>query len=101
VSGSRLIPLAPLNVGVASELGRDHAWAIEGVAYRTVASLRVRTVAGEATIGLHHMPVRARRHWPRIGHARWFARIFPLADKPLTITAFDRHGRVVAHRKVF
>jgi hypothetical protein len=90
----------PLDVGEGSGFGSADEWEIDGVAYRTVARLRVTTSdGGTVSFRPRHAPDAVVRRIPQLAHFRYFARFFPTSQQPVAVSALSPGGRVIAtHR---
>jgi hypothetical protein len=95
-----LIRQLPLVVGQGSDFGSAHEYEIDGYTYKTVTRLLVDTPHGVLTFRPHRAPRSARKRWPQLRRARFFVRFFASDNKPTTVTALDRHGKVLASEKV-
>jgi hypothetical protein len=83
----------PLTADRAEDAGpRDEA-ILDGFVYRTVATVQVQTDKRTLTLHPRPAPARARKRWPDLDKARFFAHFFASDDAPRTVTALAADGR--------
>jgi hypothetical protein len=69
---------------------------VEGVVYKTVASLRVDTAKRTVIIHARSAPAKALRSYRALKRYRFFMHWFAEGDRATRITALDRAGKPVA-----
>jgi len=86
----------PLMMDDADGIGETDEQLIDGVVYKTVASLRVETAKRTVVIHARPAPAKAIRSYRRLQDFRFFVHWFAAGDTPTKVTALDREGNVVS-----
>jgi len=91
---------APLMADSADGIGKANEQLVDGVVYKTVASLRVETARRTVVIHARPAPAKAIRSYRGLKDVRFFIHWFAEGDTPAKITALDRDGKVLAEQNV-
>jgi hypothetical protein len=86
----------PMMVDHGEDAGPKDETYVEGVVYKTVASLRVETAKRTVIIHAHRAPARAIRSYRGLKNYRFFMHWFAEDDVATKVTALDRAGKPVA-----
>jgi hypothetical protein len=88
------------SAGMGSDLDPYPESELSGLAGRGVATLTMKMSDGQL-ITFHPLlaPRSLRQRFPWLGRLRFFYRFFPAQLEPLSLTAFDADGQVIARRK--
>jgi hypothetical protein len=80
------------------DAGEQNEAYVEGVVYKTVATLRVETARRTVVIHARPAPAKAIRSYRRMKNYRFFVHWFAEDDAATKITALDRAGKVLAEQ---
>jgi hypothetical protein len=86
----------PLMMDNADGIGDTDEQLIDGVVYKTVASLRVQTAKRTLVIHPRPAPAKAIRSHRGLSNFRFFVHFFVADDTPDKVSALDRDGNVVS-----
>jgi hypothetical protein len=86
----------PMMADHGEDAGPQDETYVEGVVYKTVATLRVETAKRTVVIHARPAPARAIRSYRALRNYRFFMHWFAKDDVATKITALDRNGKAVA-----
>jgi hypothetical protein len=86
----------PMMADLGEDAGPKDETYVEGVVYKTVASLRVETAKRTLIVHARSAPAKAIRSYRGLTNYRFFMHWFAEDDAATKITALDRAGRAVA-----
>ncbi len=87
----------PLMADGADDIGESNERLIDGVVYKTVASLRVETATRTLVIHPRPAPAKAVRSYRGLKDYRFFVHWFAEDDAPGKVSALDRNGKALAN----
>src|SRR4051812_18065832 len=90
----------PLMADSAEDAGGQDEALVDGVVYKTVASLRVETAKRSVVIHARAAPAKAIRSYRRLSNYRFFVHWFAESDAPRKVTALDAGGKALAEQTV-